>query len=108
MPRIKRETLIQETTVSQNDDSPSVVAYRVGRLEQAVKDGFESQTAQLRNIVEGFVTEKELTEAKQESDLEHKRLWGAIEDIRKASRWWVGTILTAVAGVAAIVMAVKK
>jgi lipid A disaccharide synthetase len=72
--KTQKSTVIQETSTGPNDDSPGVVAYRVGRLEVAVREGFLTQAEQLRNIVDGFVTEKELTEAKAAGDEIHQRL----------------------------------
>lgn len=90
------------------DSSPAVVAYRVAQLELTVRDGFERQTEQLTKIVDGFVTEKEMIEARKEGDEEHKRLWAAIADIKKSAKWWVGVLLSAIlASVAVIGLVIK-
>lgn len=98
----------KEAEVSDNDSSPAVVAYRVGQLEANQKERFDSLSQQLTKIVEGFVTEKEMVEAKLEASEEHKRIWKAIAEIKASAKWWVGVILTAVGVSAAVVALVIK
>jgi O6-methylguanine-DNA--protein-cysteine methyltransferase len=92
----------KEANVSDNDSSPAVVAWRVGQLEANQEKRFDSLSQQLEKIVEGFVTEKEMTEAKLEGAEEHKRIWAAILEIKKDRRFWVTTFLSGVAGAGAV------
>lgn len=94
--------------MSDVESTPAVVSYRVGQLELTQKEGFAALNDKLDNIVAGFVTEKEMTEAKLEAAEEHKRLWQAIRDIKASAKWWVGVILTAVGVSAAVVALVIK
>lgn len=92
-----------------DDNSPTVIAYRVGQLEKTVREGFENQTAQLKSIVTGFVTEKEFTESKLEATEEYKRIWKAIREVKDQARWWVSTLVAIVlASGTLLVLWVKK
>ena|SRR5690242_15133811 len=99
---------MQEKTAYANDDSPSVLPYRVGRLEVAVEKGFAQQEKQLRDIVAGFVTQRDLAEAKQEAREEHNRIWGAINGIKRFGAWSVGVLLSALLVIAAFIGILRK
>lgn len=79
------------------ESTPAVVAYRVGQLELTQKAGFDSLGKKLDDIVSGFVSEKELTEAKLQAVEEHKQIWDAIKEMKTNAKWWVGTIIAAAA-----------
>lgn len=90
--------------MSDPESTPAVVSYRVGQLETTQKEGFKTLNDKLDTIVQGFVTEKEMTEAKQnateihaemvkQKDVEHAQLWAAIKEIKTNAKWWVGTII---------------
>lgn len=99
---------MQDKTAYANDDSPSVLPYRVGRLEVAVEKGFANQEKQLRDIISGFVTQKDLTEAKSEAREEHARIWGAINGIKRFGGWAVGVLLTTLLVIAAFIGLLRK
>lgn len=58
------------------DSSPTVVAYRVGQLENAVRLGFKEHNDKLDRMVENFATTSDLTAViVRVSDLENDRKW---------------------------------
>ncbi len=58
------------------DSNPTVVAYRVGQLENAVRAGFKEHNEKLDRMVENFATTSDLTTlAGRVSDLENDRKW---------------------------------
>ena len=82
-------------TTLEPKDQPSVMAYRLGLLEETVKTGFREQTEYIKKLSEGFVTEKRLVEAIKEAEEEHQRLQTAIDNITINRRWWIRTVLSA-------------
>jgi hypothetical protein len=69
----RTETIVKETKVG-DDNTPGIVAYRVGQLEQAIK----AYTDKFDDLIKGFVTEKELHDAKLQAAEEHKQLWDKV------------------------------
>lgn len=58
------------------DSNPTVVAYRVGQLENAVRAGFKEHNEKLDRMVENFATTSDLTTlAGRVGDLENDRKW---------------------------------
>lgn len=53
MPKTKMETPPLE-------DTPAVIAYRMGQLENAVKDGFATHDKKLDSLTISFATKEEL------------------------------------------------
>lgn len=90
------------------ESTPAVVSYRVGQLENTQKEGFATLNNKLDSMVAGFVTEKEMVEARLEGEKEHKALWLAIEDIKKSARWWLTFIVGLIGTAAGLLLAVKK
>lgn len=54
-----------------HEDAPNVVAYRVGQLEKAVKEGFADLKQMNADLIKGVVTQKEMTEYRREQLEEH-------------------------------------
>jgi hypothetical protein len=98
----------KESVVGDVESTPAVVSYRVGRLEATQREGFEIINKKLDGIVAGFVTEKEMSEAKLDGQKEHKLLWQAVEDIKKSARWWLTFIVGLIGAAAGLILAVKK
>ena len=90
--QVKQTLTFEQPTEVRSDDAPNIVAYRVSQLEKAVNTGFEKQAERLDAMVQGFVTEKEMTDAKQEGKLEHDRLWSEINKIKGWGTWVARTI----------------
>lgn len=84
--------------MSDVESTPAVVAYRVGQLEQTQKEGFAALTDKLDKITDGFVTAKELTEARLDGEAEHKRLWKEINTIKSWASWAFRAIVVALLG----------
>lgn len=66
----------KEASVSDNDSSPAVVAYRVGRLEDAVTAGFKEHNDKLDKLVENYATKGDFQAVSHRvSSLESDRKW---------------------------------
>lgn len=50
----------KEATSAPLEDSPAVIAYRMGQLENAVKAGFEKHDKKLDSLTSNFATKEEL------------------------------------------------
>jgi hypothetical protein len=72
----KTRTTITRETGMPADEAPNIVAYRVGQLEQAVKDGFKSHNDKLDELVNNFASVTDLKNVSDRvSDLENDRKW---------------------------------
>ena len=89
-------------------DQPAVLAYRVGEVERAVREGFVGQSKKLDEMVKGFVTEKEWNDFKETINEEHGQLWGAIKGIKSTARWLLGTVIAAVVALGTLIAALRK
>jgi hypothetical protein len=97
----KKRTIIEKSQDNQHPDrviveesiepkdQPSVMAYRLGALEDAVR----TQTSRFDELVKGFITEKEFSEAKQSAEEEHARIWASINSMKSSVRWYIGTAI---------------
>jgi hypothetical protein len=88
-------------TDKQNEEnSPAVLAYRVGRLEIAVADGFRELKEELSNQAILYATKVELADAKAHSHDEHARIDANIAVIQKWMEWAtkivIGSVLVAI------------
>lgn len=71
---VKKTTIIEDPPISEN--TPGVVAYRVGQLEKAVNDGFKEHNDKLDQLVANFATQADLVSVSARvSDLESDRKW---------------------------------
>lgn len=87
----------------QGEDSPAVLAYRVGQLEKASRDGFKAMVDKLDNMASVFATHKDIETAKVQAEMEHKAIYEEIQDVKKdveglKKRTWIQNTLSAVFG----------
>lgn len=52
--------IVKEANSTPIEDSPAVIAYRMGQLENAVKSGFEKHDKKLDDLTSSFATKEEL------------------------------------------------
>lgn len=50
------------------EDSPQVIAYRMGQLENAVREGFAAHDKKLGELTNGFATKEELATVQRQLD----------------------------------------
>lgn len=65
---VKSTSQINKEAASSNlplEDSPAVIAYRMGQLENAVKAGFEKHDKKLDSLTLNFATKEELQVVQQ-------------------------------------------
>ena len=87
----------------QGEDSPAVLAYRVGRLEIASREGFKQLGEKLENMSSNFATHKDIEVAKNQAKLEHEAIYVELEDIKEdikslKKKTWIQNTLSAVFG----------
>lgn len=87
----------------QGEDSPAVLAYRVGRLEVASREGFKALGEKLENMSTNFATHKDIEVAKTQAKLEHEAIYVELEDIKTdvqslKKKTWIQNTLSAVFG----------
>jgi hypothetical protein len=85
------------------EDSPAVLAYRVGELEKASREGFKQVTEKLENMSHNFATHKDIEVAKEQAKMEHDAIYAELEDIKDdvqnlKKRTWVQNTLSAIFG----------
>ena len=91
---------MQETNTNQQipgEDSPAVLAYRVGQLEKSTAAGFKTLGEKLDKMSCTFVTFKDLENALTNADIAHKELQEEIDSVKKQK--WIQNTLSAVFGV---------
>lgn len=89
--------------MSNPDETPGVIAYRVGQLEKTQAEGFAALNAKLDVIASNFVTKGEMVAAQTAADKEHEVIYGRIaeneKDINDLNRKrWVQNTLSAILG----------
>lgn len=66
----------KEATSAPLEDSPAVIAYRMGQLENAVKAGFEKHDKKLDSLTSNFATKEEFSSINTRvTSLESDRKW---------------------------------
>jgi len=85
------------------EDSQPVLAYRVGELEKASREGFKSLSDKLENLSTHFATHKDIEVAKDQAQAEHKAIYEEIEDVKEdvqklQKKTWVQNTLSAIFG----------
>ena len=85
------------------EDSPAVLAYRVGELEKASREGFKTLGEKLENMSKNFATHRDIEVAKEQARLEHEAIYSEIEDIKEdvkslKKKTWIQNTLSAVFG----------
>lgn len=80
------------------EDSPAVLAYRVGQLEKSSREGFQKLSDKLDVMSCTFATHKDVEAAQNEAKLEHKAIYEEIDDIKddidkiKTQKWLQNTL----------------
>jgi hypothetical protein len=85
------------------EDSPAVLAYRVGELEKASREGFKQLGEKLNDMGNNFATHKDIDVAKAQAKMEHEAIYVELEDIKKdieglKKKTWINNTLSAVFG----------
>ena len=57
----KTTTQINKEAHNSDVDSPAVIAYRLGQVEAAVRDGFKAHDAKLDGLTSNFISKEEFT-----------------------------------------------
>lgn len=86
-----------------SENSPAVLAYRVGQLEKASREGFQKLSDKLEQMADVFATHKDIEVAKEQAEMEHKSIYEEIEDIKKdvqklQKSTWIQNTLSAILG----------
>ena len=85
------------------EDSPAVLAYRVGQLEKASREGFRQLSEKLENMSGSFATHKDIEAAKDQAKAEHNAIHLELEDVKAdiqtlKKKTWVQNTLSAILG----------
>lgn len=85
------------------EDSPAVLAYRVGELEKASREGFKIIGEKLEQMSMNYATHKDIEVAKQQAKLEHNAIYSELEDVKSdiqslKKKTWVQNTLSAILG----------
>lgn len=85
------------------EDSPAVLAYRVGQLEKASKEGFKTISDKLESMGKNFATHKDIEVAKEQAEAEHKAIYLEIQDVKDdvsalKKKSWVQNTMSAILG----------
>lgn len=85
------------------EDSPAVLAYRVGELEKASRAGFKGLSDKLELMSQNFATHKDIDTLKVQSKMEHDSIYQDISELRTEvlslkKRTWVQNTLSAIMG----------
>lgn len=85
------------------EDSPAVLAYRVGELEKASREGFKTLGEKLENMSKNFATHRDIEVAKEQAKMEHDAIYAELEDIKDdvqslKKKTWIQNTLSAILG----------
>lgn len=85
------------------EDSPAVLAYRVGEAEKAIREGFKSISDKLETMSDVFATHKDVAAAQTQAKLEHDAIREEVADVKRdveklQKKGWVHNTLSAVLG----------
>lgn len=85
------------------EDSPAVLAYRVGELEKASREGFKNLGEKLEMMSHNFATHKDIEVAKEQAKMEHNAIYSEIEDLKSdiqslKRKTWIQNTLSAILG----------
>lgn len=86
-----------------DEDNPAVLAYRVGELEKASREGFKIIGEKLEQMSMNYATHKDVGVAKQQAKMEHEAIYSEIEDIKEdvkslRKKTWIQNTLSAILG----------
>ena len=79
------KTIIKEERDVADTNSPDVLAYRVGKLEEQQKEGFDRINKKLDEISMGFVTHADLEKAQAQARTDHDTIYKEIARVEKKS-----------------------
>lgn len=65
------------------EDSPAVLAYRVGELEKASREGFKEISIKLELMAGNFATIKDIENRKIQAKMEHEAICNELEDVKR-------------------------
>lgn len=87
----------------QGEDSPAVLAYRVGELEKASRAGFKDLSDKLELMSHSFATHKDIDALKLQSKMEHDSIYEDVGRLRSElssvkNRTWVQNTMSAIFG----------
>ena len=85
------------------EDSPAVLAYRVGELEKASREGFKTLTEKLESLSHNFATHKDIEVAKEQAKMEHDAIYAELENIKDdvqslKKKTWIQNTMSAILG----------
>lgn len=85
------------------EDNPAVLAYRVGELEKASREGFKIIGEKLEHMSLNYATHKDVGVAKQQAKLEHNAIYSELDDVKSdiqslKKKTWVQNTLSAILG----------
>jgi len=85
------------------EDSPAVLAYRVGELEKASREGFKDISIKLELMAGNFATHKDIEVAKKQAQMEHEAIYNELEDVKRdvkglQKKTWIQNTLSAILG----------
>lgn len=86
-----------------DENSPAVLAYRVGQLEKASREGFKDLSNKIELLSNNFATHKDVEMAKNQAEAEHKAIYTKISEIERdvsmlKKRTWIQNTLSAILG----------
>lgn len=92
----KKTTVVQKTEEIVDENSPGIVAYRVGKLEEATTNGFNGLKDEIKALKDSFITEQRFADAEKASEAIHQSLSIRIGKIEKWLDWATRIVLGAV------------
>lgn len=93
MPRTKK-IVTEKVEVTNPDDNPEVVAYRVGALEETVRTGLEKLHDKLDSLRDGFVSHEEMAKYVAEGERVHTDHESRIRTLEEAKNKGLGALAT--------------
>lgn len=118
MTKATIQTIVETPNPTQEENSPAVLAYRVGQLEKAVTGGMGELKDEIKNLTTSFTPQSRTEELRQEGDKTHREIQKQLNDHKADTdkrfsnmwsnfKWAVGTIL-GIATLAVAYMAATK
>lgn len=85
------------------EDSPAVLAYRVGELEKASREWFQKLSDKLEQMSSVFATHKDIETARDQAEMERKAIYEELNDIKQdveklQKKTWIQNTLSAIFG----------
>lgn len=83
---------ITKTIVEEPKDAPGVVAYRVGEVEKALKEGFAGLHQKMDELKDGFVSHAQFEEVLSEAQKTHKDYEDRLRSLEKDRNRFKGAV----------------